>query len=85
MRELVGPLPCPVPPAPPSTPVPTPITYHTQFWHEAIRVVVKLEKGSAMAAPLYQQFVDADRLLCNTMAAFSIPPFPRFPANPNPI
>mmetsp|Transcript_48798 Transcript_48798/g.86922 ORF Transcript_48798/g.86922 Transcript_48798/m.86922 type:complete len:843 (-) Transcript_48798:1336-3864(-) len=55
------------------------------FWHEAIRVVVKLEKGSAMAGPLYQQFVDADRLLCNTMAAFSIPPFPRFPANPNPI
>jgi len=47
------------------------------FWHEAIRVVSKLEKGSAIAQPLYQQFVDADRLLCNTMAAFNIPPYPR--------
>eukprot|EP00667_Euglena_gracilis_P002973 EG_transcript_2977 len=47
------------------------------FWQEAIGIVRRLEKGSAIAAPLAQQFGEADRLLESAMAAFSIPPHPR--------
>eukprot|EP01004_Peranema_trichophorum_P009055 NODE_779_length_2366_cov_29.525189_g665_i0.p1 GENE.NODE_779_length_2366_cov_29.525189_g665_i0~~NODE_779_length_2366_cov_29.525189_g665_i0.p1 ORF type:complete len:728 (-),score=79.31 NODE_779_length_2366_cov_29.525189_g665_i0:182-2101(-) len=42
------------------------------FWHEAIKVVAKLEKGGAIPGTLYTHFVEADIFLYNSMNSYGI-------------